>query len=442
LPSDDLFTPLFVPAAVRERVSGGAWLQAMLDAERALSVAEAAVGIIPADAAEAISVACRAESFDAESIADEGRWVGNPVEPLVRALRAGVGDGAARYVHWGATSQDILDTAAVLVSRSALDVVLADLDGVAKGCAILAEAHRSTPTAGRTLLQQALPTTFGLKAAGWLVGVLEAKARLAEVRSQLAVELGGAAGTLASLGERGPAVLERFAAELGLPEPVVPWHTNRVRIAELGSALDVAAGVLAKIGLDVTLLAQTEVAEASEPAGGGRGSSSAMPHKRNAVGSVLTRACASQVHALAGVLSGNLAQEHERAAGAWQSEWRALSDALALTGGAAASIREVIENLEVDPVRMRANLDASRGLIMAERVSLELAGRGVADAHELLREICERAVHSGRGLREELLADEKVELTAEEIDGLLDPAGYLGSAEVFVERALALYGGR
>jgi 3-carboxy-cis,cis-muconate cycloisomerase len=232
----------------------------MLDAERALAAAEARAGVIPAEAAEAIAERCRAELFDPEQIAVGARRVGSPVEPLVRALAAEVEGDAGRYVHWGATSQDVLDTAAMLVARGALDLILVELDGVAGACAALAEQHRSTLVAARTLLQQALPTTFGLKAAGWLVGVLDARRRLAALRSDgLAAQLGGAAGTLASLGDRGP------AEELDLAEPVLPWHTNRVRIAELGAALDLAAGVLAKIAIDVALLAQTEVGEAAEP---------------------------------------------------------------------------------------------------------------------------------------------------------------------------------
>ncbi len=438
MPSEGLFTALFVPPAVREAVSDGAWLQAMLDAERALAAAEAAEGVIPAAAAERIAAACRADRFDAAALGAQGHGTGNPVEPLVRALRAEAGDAAA-YVHRGATSQDILDTATSLVSRRAVDLVLADVDAVAGRCAELAERHRSTLLAGRTLLQQALPTTFGLKAAGWLVAVLEVRALLAAARAGLAAQLGGAAGTLASLGDRGLAVLSRFAAELDLPEPVVPWHANRLRVAMLAARLDLTAQALAKIGLDVALLAQTEVAEVVESSAGGRGGSSAMPHKRNPVGAVLARACAAQVHGLASIVTGSVAQEHERAAGGWQAEWQALTETIALTGGAAAAIREVLEGLEVDGERMRRNLDATGGLLMAEHVATVLADRGVAGAHELVREICAKAVASGRPLRDELAADDRVALTGEELDRALDPAGYLGSAESFVDRALALY---
>jgi 3-carboxy-cis,cis-muconate cycloisomerase len=428
------FDALFVPPEVREAVSDRAWVQAMLDAERALAAAEAKAGVIPADAAEAIGACCRAELFDPAALAEGGRSAGNPAEPLVRALTAAVGGEGARYVHWGATSQDVLDTASMLVARHALGVILDELAAVAAGCAALAEAHRSTPIAARTLLQQALPTTFGLKAAGWLVAVLDARRRLATLRAEgLAAELGGAAGTLASLGGRGPEVLRLYAEELGLREPVVPWHTNRVRIAELGGALDVAAGALAKIALDVALLAQTEVGEVAERAAGG---SSTLPHKRNPSSSVLAAACARHVHAYAGLLTGGLAQEHERAVGAWHAEWHALTGALAFAGGAAAAVREVVEGLEVDPDRMRRNLDATDGLILAERVSFLLSERlGRLEAHDLVRE----AAASGRPLREALLADERAGLGEEELDAALDPTAYAGSAEAFVDRALDVY---
>jgi 3-carboxy-cis,cis-muconate cycloisomerase len=419
-----VFEPIFVPAEFRDALSDGAWLQAMLDAERALAAAEARAGVIPEEAAEAIAAACRADRFDVTAIAEEGREPGNPVEPLVRALTEAVGGNAGGYVHWGATSQDILDTATLLVSRNVLDLILIRLAEVAGECAKLAETHRSTPIAGRTLLQQAVPSTFGLKAAGWLVAVLEARRRLANIRQErLAAQLGGAAGNLAALGEAGPEVLRLFAEELGLQEPVVPWHTNRVRIAELGAALDVAAGALAKIGLDVGLLSQTEVGEAREAEGG---ASSTMPHKRNPVGSALAVACARQVHAQASVLTAALPQEHERALGAWHSEWPALRNALAYAGGAAVGARRALAGLEVDTERMRANLELTDGLVMAEKASFLLARElGRREAHQKVAE----AAAGGRLLARELGLD----------PADLDPAGYFGSAETFVDRALAAY---
>jgi 3-carboxy-cis,cis-muconate cycloisomerase len=416
-----MFERIFVPAEFRDALSDGAWLQAMLDAERALASAEARAGVIPAEAADAIGVACGAGRFDPVGILEQGREPGNPVEPLVRALTEAVGGNAGGYVHWGATSQDILDTAAMLVSRAVLELLIEQLARVAQECAALAETHRSTPIAGRTLLQQAVPSTFGLKAAGWLVAVLEARRRLVTIREEgLAVQLGGAAGTLGALGDAGPEVLRLFAEELRLQEPVVPWHTNRVRIAELGAALDIAAGVLAKIGLDVGLLSQTEVGEAREAQAG---ASSTMPQKRNPVGSALAVACARQVHAQASVLTAALPQEHERALGAWHSEWPALRNVLAYTGGAAEGARRALDGLEVDTVRMRANIQDA---VMAEKASFLLADElGRREAKERVAQ----AASGGRPLAEDL--------GLEAAD--LDPTSYLGSAETFVDRALAAY---
>ncbi len=333
----------------------------------------------------------------------------------------------------------------MLVSRRALDLILVEVDGIAGACARLAREHRDTLMAGRTLLQQALPTTFGLRAAGWLVPVLEARRRLRELRaSGLAVQLGGAAGTLASLGESGLPVLEEFALELGLPEPVLPWHTDRTRISNIGEALSLLAGVLGKISKDIILMAQTEVGEVAEPAGEGRGGSSTLPHKRNPILSVTAAANARRVQDLARTLGAAMVQEHERAAGAWHSEWEALSDALALAGGAAANVREATEGLEVHPERMRENLDRTGGMLLAENVTTLAAGRlGRLEAHDLVEAACRRAIEEGKHLREELLGDGRIReaLSEEEIDAALDPAGYLGSAGSFVDRALALYRG-
>lgn len=370
------FDALFVPHELREAVSDRAWLAAMLEAERALATAQARTGLIPEVAAGVFS----AERLEVAELAREGRRAGNPVEPLVRRLRA-----RSEHVHHGATAQDVMDTAAALVARDAKTLVLGELDGLASGCARLADEHRATIMAGRTLLQQATPTTFGLKAAGWLVGVVQARALLAQ--AELPAQLGGAAGTLASLGDRGLEVLGLYAEELGLPEPPVPWHAMRVPVAVLGARLGIAATTVAKIAVDVQLLAQTEVAEVREPHAG---VSSTMPHKRNPVGSALARACATGVQAAAAVLAGPV-HEHERAAGPWHAEWKALSDALALTGGAASWMRETLERLEVDAERMRENI------------------------------------------RPETLSE------AARFGGAERPEDYLGSASALVDRALAFY---
>lgn len=432
------FGPLFVPEELLDAVSGRAWLDAMLEFESALARAEASAGIVPADAATAIAGKCRGDLYDFRDLLERGRSVGSPPEPLVQALRDAVGGDAARYVHWGATSQDVMDTASMLVSRRAVDLILVELDGLAAALAALAESHRSTPMAARTLLQQALPTTFGFKVAGWLVALLESRSRLEAVRTQrLAVQFGGAVGTLAAIGERGPDVVRLLAEDLELLEPVVPWHTNRTRIAELGAALATTAGVLGKIGLDVVLMAQTEVGELREGANGG---SSTLPHKRNPVESTLARACAELVNGYASILSGSLAQEHERAAGAWHAEWEALSGALAYTGGAAHAVAGAVASLEVDTERMRANLEATDGLAVAERVSFLLAERhGRAEGHAIVRDAARRAAEGGGTFEAELRADARVDLPAEQLTGALDPTTYLGSAEAFVDRALELY---
>jgi 3-carboxy-cis,cis-muconate cycloisomerase len=362
------FDALFVPEELRAALDDDAWLRAMLAAERALARA----GSQPVS--DDVFVL---ERFDVR----DGRGAGNPVEPLVRLLRE-----RSEHVHHGATSQDILDTAAALVSRDATAIILRDLDGVAALCATLAEEHRATVMAARTLLQQAVPTTFGLKAASWLVGIVHARGRLAATR--LPAQLGGAGGTLAALGDKGIDVLHAYAEELDLPEPVLPFHTRRLPLAELGATLAVAAGFCAKIALDLALLAQTEVGEVRLPQ---NGKSSTMPHKRNPVGPVLVRASAGHVRAAAGVLL-NLEHEHERAAGAWHAEWKALADALAYTGGAAASLREALEGLEVDAERMRTNISGE---------SLSEAGRFIPDTRE--------------------------------------PEEYVGVADAFIDRALAFY---
>jgi 3-carboxy-cis,cis-muconate cycloisomerase len=432
------FARLIVPAELADAVSGGAWLSAMLEAERALSSAGAAAGVVPAASATAIAEACSSGGYDWEQLLEEGRSAGNPAEPLVRAIVARVGEEHARFVHLGATSQDVIDTAAMLVARRSLDLVLAELARVTAACAALAREHRDTVMAGRTLLQQAVPTTFGLKAAGWLVAVTDATGRLLEVRQNgLAAQLGGAAGTLSALDDRGLELAGLYARELRLAEATVPWHANRVRVAELGAALEVAAGVVAKVGLDLELLAQTEVGEVRE--GGEGGGSSAMPHKRNPVGAMWARAAAALVVGHASVLTASLVAEHERAGGAWQAEWDALSGALATTGGAAAALAGALEGLEVDARRMRENLDLTSGLVASERLATILTERlGRTAALALVRDASLRAGAAGRPLAEEIAALD-TGLSVDEIEAALDPTTYLGSAGALVDRALARY---
>jgi 3-carboxy-cis,cis-muconate cycloisomerase len=360
------FSAVFVPDDLAAAVSDDAWVRAMLEAEAALAAAQAAEGVISAEGAEAVAKACDGE-FDLSGARDAA----NPVVPLAKALRE-----RAPEAHHGATSQDILDTAAMLVARRARSLILEELDGVVAACARLADEHRATPMAGRTLMQQALPTTFGLKAAGWLAGVATARSGLRAV--PLAAQLGGGAGTLSGLG---PAVLAGFAARLGLEEPALPWHGDRTRVAALGAGLAIAAGACEKVALDIVLLAQNEVGEVAEASESGRGGSSAMAHKRNPVGAVRTRAAARSARGAAGVLLEAMAGEHERAAGAWQSEWGALSSALAGAGGAAWSLREALEGLTIDPGRMAANLEGLPGDL--DRATVDaLIDRALAAAGE------------------------------------------------------------
>jgi 3-carboxy-cis,cis-muconate cycloisomerase len=453
---------LFGGVFARGGVEAGdtAWLQAMLDAEAGLARALERAGLAPAGAGQAVTATAKANNFDPDELGALAALTGNPVPGLARALARRVPQTAVSAVHRGATSQDILDTAAMLLAKRAIDVMLADLAQVAEAVAGLAEAHRASIMIGRTLLQQAVPVTFGLVAAGWLTSVDEARQGLAAVRSRrLAVQFGGAAGTLASLGDHGQRVAALLAEELGLALPVLPWHTDRLRIIDLGVALARVAAALGKIARDVTLLAQSEVGEVSE--GGGppaarnpdpqgpaasprRGGSSAMPHKHNPVASIAVLGCTRQVPGLLGILVSNSEQELQRAAGAWHAEWEPLTALLRLTGSASSWAAELLSGLTVDTSRMAANLAATKGLPLAEHVASLLAGvLGPAQAHDLVAEAGARAVGAGLPLRDVLLSVPKLEerlsaagITAEQIDSALEPAGYLGATDAFIAAAL------
>ena len=435
-----------------------AWLQAMLDAEAGLARALERAGLAPAGAGEAVTAAARAENFDPNELGGFAALTGNPVPGLARALARRVPQAAVSAVHRGATSQDIVDTAVMLLAKRAIDVMQADLARAADAAAGLAAAHRTSIMIGRTLLQQAVPVTFGLVAAGWLTSVDEARGGLDSVGPRLAVQFGGAAGTLASLGEAGQRVAALLAGELDLAVPVLPWHTDRLRILDLGAALARVAGALGKIARDVTLLAQSEVGEVSEggpeqargtaPQAGAvsprRGGSSAMPHKRNPVAAIAILGCTRQVPGLLATLAMATEQELQRAAGAWHAEWEPLTALLRLTGSASSWAAELLPGLAVDTSRMAANLAATKGLPLAEHVSSLLAGvLGAAQAHDLVAEAGARAVAAGLPLSDVLLAVPKLEerlsaagITAEQIDSALEPSGYLGSADAFITAAL------
>jgi 3-carboxy-cis,cis-muconate cycloisomerase len=413
-----------------------ALLQAMLDAEAALAAAAADCDLAPRAAAEAIAAQCRADLYDPAALARAADAAGNPVVPLVRALTEAVPPDARAWVHLGATSQDILDTALVLVAVRAVGPVLGHCDAAAAAAARLADAHRDTLMVARTLGQHAAPTTFGLKAAGWLVGLTEARARLRQARAALPAQLAGAVGTLAALGPAGPAVADRYAARLGLAAAPLPWHTRRQPLLDLATALGGLLAATGKIALDIGLLAQTDVGEVTE-GGTDRGGSSAMPHKHNPVDSVLVTAAARRAPGLLATLFAAAVHEHERAAGAWHAEWEPLLDLLHLAGGAAGRTARMLTGLRVDPERMRTNLAATGGRVLAEAVAARLApALGRSAAHDAVARAARQP-----SFRDALLADPDVraQLSEREVDEVLDPRGWLGSAGEFVDRALTAY---
>jgi len=442
--SQRLLDSLFTTEKLSEIFSDRARLQGMLDFEAALARAEARVGILPTVAANAIAAQCKAAGFDIDELARATALAGNPAIPLVRELTARVTKHdaeAARFVHWGATSQDAMDSGLVLQLRDALAVIDADLARLASALAELAGKHARTALPGRTWLQQGPPVTLGLKAAGWLSAVERHRERLARAAKNAAtLQFGGAVGTLAALGRHAERVAEALAAELQLTLPDLPWHAHRDRLAEVATVLGLLVGTLGKIARDVSLLMQTEIAEALEPGAPGRGGSSTMPHKRNPVGSAVMLAAAERVPALVAVMLGAMVQEHERGLGGWHAEWDTLPEICQLAAGALARSGEVIAGLEVDPRRMAADLELTHGLIMAEAVSIALAEHmGRSAAHELVEAACARALREGRHLREVLAADAHVKrhLSPAQLDRALDPARYTGQAEKFVTRVLA-----
>ncbi|MFF7553242.1 3-carboxy-cis,cis-muconate cycloisomerase [Streptomyces olivaceus] len=440
--ADDDGTSLLAPgwagSPVASATGDRAYLRALLDAEAALTRAQAAVGAAPAEAADAVSGAADPAAFDARSLAERARAGGNPVIPLVADLTAAVGEPYGPYVHRGATSQDVLDTATTLVAARALDLLLPDLTRTERALARLAAEHRDTPMAGRTLTQHAVPTTFGLKAAGWRTLVLDARDRITAVRDTLPVQLGGAAGTLAAFGAYGATdpvgLTAAYARELGLRAPLLPWHTLRTPVADLAGCLAFAAGALGKIAADVLTLARTEIGEVAEGSGGG---SSAMPHKANPVRSTLIAAAARRAPQLAATLYGSLVAEDERPAGAWHAEWESLRDLLRLTGGAARDAAGLTERLRVRPDVMRAHLGLTHGLIVSERLSAELAPvLGRARAKELLTELARRAYREDRPLGELIAGVPELRDSGLDLAALTDPARYTGCAGALTDRAL------
>jgi len=438
-----LLDPLFGSAAMGEVFSDAARLQHMLDFEAALARAEAGCGVIPDAAAPAIASKCRADLIDANALATAAAASLNPAIPLVKQLTALVAKDdpeAARFVHWGATSQDANDTGLVLQIRQALDILEADLAALCGGLSELARKHRSTLIAGRTLMQHALPTTFGVKVAGWLDAMNRHRERFAETRARvLVLQFGGAVGTLAALREKGLQVAEALAAELHLGLPTMPWHTQRDRVAEAATTLGLCTGTLGKIARDISLHMQTEIAEVFEPVGEGRGVSSTMPHKRNPVSAAIVLSAATRVPGLVSTMLSALVQEDERGLGDWHAEWETLPEIFRLTAGALHQMATSVPHLEIDAARMRRNLDATHGLIFAEAVTMAMGKHiGKSAAHALVEAASRQARESGKHLREVLAQNQTLteRLTPAELDRLFAPENYLGVAEELVDRVI------
>jgi 3-carboxy-cis,cis-muconate cycloisomerase len=442
----ELFGAVFARGPVAAEVSDRGWLQAMLDVEAGLARALARAGLVPPAAAEAVTAAARAEQFSSAEIGRAAEAAGNPVPALVAALGKAVPEHARQAVHFGATSQDIVDSALMLITKRSLPYLEADLAAAASSAARLAEQHAASVMLGRTLLQHATPVTFGLKAAGWLYALDQARLSLRTfARTQLLAQFGGATGTLAALGTRGAEVAGFLAQELGLIEPRLPWHTARIPVLQLSASLGLTSGTIAKIARDITLLAQSELEEVAESGGAGRGGSSTMPHKHNPIGSIAAVSCTRRVPGLVATLLSAAEQEHERGAGSWHVETETASELLRLTGSAASWLSDVLGGLRVNRQRMRENLERAGSAPLAEAVSFALIPKlGRSRAQELVKAALERAADSGQSLQHTLReAPEFSSALAEagiddsQLAALFEPASYLGSAPEFIGRALA-----
>ncbi|TKJ70591.1 3-carboxy-cis,cis-muconate cycloisomerase [Pseudomonas sp. CFBP13508] len=443
-PGNQLFDAYFTARDMREVFCDQGRVQAMLDFEAALARAEARVGLIPSSAVAPIAAACDAGLYDFAALGEAIATAGNSAIPLVKALGKQIAASdaeAERYVHLGATSQDVMDSGLVLQLRQALALIESELAQLADSLAVQAQRFATTPLAGRTWLQHATPVTLGMKIAGWLGAVTRSRQRLQQLKPRLLVlQFGGASGTLAALGEQALPIAEALAEELQLTLPEQPWHTQRDRIVEFAAVLGLIAGSLGKFGRDISLLMQTEAAEVFEPAAPGKGGSSTMPHKRNPVGAAVLIGAATRVPGLVSALFSAMPQEHERSLGLWHAEWETLPEICCLVSGSLQQARLLAEGLEVDAARMARNLELTQGLVLAEAVSIVLAQRvGRDTAHHLLEQCCKRAVAEQRHLRA-VLADEPqvtAEFSGAELGDLLNPAHYLGQAQVWVERAVA-----
>jgi 3-carboxy-cis,cis-muconate cycloisomerase len=427
--------------------SDAATIQAMLDFEAALARAEAACGVIPAAAAAAILPACDAQLFDIVRLRDDAAQAGNLAIPMLRQLTALVeqkSPSAAGFVHWGATSQDAIDTGAVLQLRVALDVVLGELHALCGNLAMLADEHRATVIAGRTWMQQAAPTTFGVKVAGWLDALLRHKVRVEQLRHHaLVLQFGGAVGTLSALGDNAEKVLLALAKELSLTAPAIPWHSHRDRVAEVAATFGLLTGTLGKIARDISVHAQTEIGELREPSGAGRGTSSSMPQKRNPVGCAVVVAAALRVPGLVSTVLAAMVQEHERGLGGWHAEWETIPQIVCLSGGALRHLSAVIAGLEVDATRMRENLDLDNGLLYAEGVTTYLAVRlGKREARGIVEEACRQGLSRKMHLRDVLLESPEIlkHCSRQELMDLFEPQKLLSASERMIDAVLQAAG--
>ena len=435
-----IFRDIFSTEAMRAVFSDETRVQKYLDIEAALARVQARLGIIPKEAAEEIVRHCRADAYDMAVLKRQTERIGYPVLPVVQQLVAKCKDGLGEWCHWGATTQDVTDTAMVLQIRDALVLVEAELAAIAEALAALARKHRDTPMAGRSNLQQAVPITFGYKIATILAGIERHRQRLAELRSRVLVgEFGGAAGTLASLGDEGLKVQEGLMAELGLGQPVIAWHTVRDNIAEVGCFLGLVTGTLAKLATDVKLLMQTEVEEVYEPFAEGRGSSSTMPQKRNPISCLYIIACTAMVRQNVAALLDAMVEDHERATGPWEIEWIAVPEIFCLASGALNQAKTIAQGLEVNTAKMRANLDLTNGMIVSEAVMMGLGPHlGRQRAHDLVYDICRKAIGTGRDFLDLLAEDKEIarHMDRAALSKLCDPANYLGLAGEMVDRVL------
>jgi 3-carboxy-cis,cis-muconate cycloisomerase len=439
-----VFCDIFSTEAMRRVFSDENRVQKYLDFEAALARAQGRLGVIPKEAAEEIVRHCNADEIDFNKLKTQTERIGYPVLPVVQQLVALCRDGLGEWCHWGATTQDITDSATVMQMREALVLVEADLNGIADALAALARKYRDTPMAGRSNLQQAVPITFGYKMATVLAAFERHKQRLRELRARVLVgEFGGAAGTLSSLGNRGLEVQVELMKELKLGQPAIAWHTVRDTIAEVGCFLGLVTGTCGKIAFDIKLLMQTEVEEVYEPFHEGRGSSSTMPQKRNPISAVYITALTSVVRQQSAALLDAMVEDHERATGPWEIEWITLPEIFCYAAGALAQTLFVLTGLQVDEKKMRSNLDLTKGLIVSEAVMMGLGPYlGRQYAHDLVYDICRKVVATGRPLVDLLAenAEIKKHLDRPALERLCDPANYLGEAAAMVDRVLAMRG--